>query len=123
MSGMMMMDSMMPAMHRMHAFAPAGLLGRAAALELGADQRSRLEEIRSRTAPALDSAMGAARVRQHELTDALAVELPDAGTVSARFAAAHAAMGLAHQIQLGAAIQAMHVLTIAQRTHATARHE
>lgn len=107
------MDSLMPAMHAMMAFAPAALLERRAELRLDDDQARRLSALANVSRPAHDSAMTAAQQHRRALRDALAGGDPAA---AGHVAAMHAAMGSAHAVQLRASLEARAVLTAGQRS-------
>jgi len=112
---MPMMDEMMAPMMRGMAFAPAHLLERKAALDLTAQQVTRLTAIGDAAKTAHDAAMNEAKTHMQELAQAMKAAAPDSNALKTHFQAAHAAMGRAHWTMLAAAAQARAVLTEGQR--------
>lgn len=115
MRGMAGMDSLMPAMHAMMAYAPAALLDRRAELRLDDDQASRLSRLAAGSRAAHDSAMMTAQHQRRTLSDAVAAGGDPAAAVR-HFTAMHEAMGLAHAAHLRAALEARAMLTAGQRS-------
>ena len=112
--GMGMMHDGMP-MQGLMVFAPQHLLGHRAALELTAQQVTRLEALRDAVKPAHDKAANAARAAGDSLQAALGAANPDTVLARRLFLAHHNAMGEAHWSMLKVTVQAKAVLTDAQR--------
>lgn len=112
---MPMMEEMMGPMMRGMAFAPAHLLDRKSALDLTAQQITRLTAIGDAAKTAHDAAMNEAKTHMQELAQAMKAAAPDTNALKTHFQAAHAAMGRAHWTMLAASAQARAVLTDLQR--------
>jgi len=110
----MMRETMRPMM-RVMAFTPGHLLERKDALELSAQQVTRLTALRDAAKPAHDAAMADAKTHGEALAKAMQASAPDTAAVRLHFQATHAAMGTAHWVMLKAAAQARGLLTDAQR--------
>jgi hypothetical protein len=108
------MDSLMGPLHAVMAYAPRQLLARRAELRLDEDQVSRLAGIPASGNPEHDSTLAAITRRRDALRQALAAL--DPATVTAHFAALHAAMGAMHGSMLRSALEARAVLTPGQRS-------
>lgn len=111
---MQMMDMMGPMMRTM-AFTPDHLLARKDALELTAQQVTRLTALRDAAKAAHDAAQAEMQTHMTALAQAMQAGAPDTGAVKQHFQAAHTAMGRAHWAMLVAAAQARALLTDAQR--------
>lgn len=110
-----MMGEMMRPMMRVMAFTPGHLLGRKDALELSAQQVTRLTALRDAAKPAHEAAMADAKTHGEALAKTMQASAPDTAAARLHFQAAHAAMGTAHWVMLKAAAQARGLLTDAQR--------
>jgi Spy/CpxP family protein refolding chaperone len=115
MGGMMGPDAgMMPGM-TLQAFAPDQLVSRRADLDLADEQVRRLEQIQADAKRDHDAAMVSHERYRTELMHALEADAPDPTTIRGLMAGARESMGQAHWAEMHAALQAMGVLTVAQR--------
>ncbi len=112
---MMHMMGLMGPMMRTMAFTPDHLLARKDALELTAQQVTRLTALRDAAKAAHDAAQAEMQTHMTELANAMRAGAPDTSAVKQHFQAAHAAMGRAHWAMLVAAAQARALLSDAQR--------
>jgi len=106
---------MMGSMMRTMAFTPDHLLARKDALQLTAQQVSRLTALRDVAKAAHDAAQAEMQTHMTEMAHAMGAAAPDTVAVKQHFQTAHAAMGRAHWAMLVAAAQARALLTDAQR--------
>ena len=105
----------MMAMQEMKAFAPEQLLARRDSLGLSAAQIARLTALGEATKSAHDAAHSGHQTHMEALMQAFRSATPDTTMLQQHFRAAHDAMGKAHALMLGAAVQAKAILTEAQR--------
>jgi Spy/CpxP family protein refolding chaperone len=110
-----MMHEMGPAMMKMMLYAPQHLLARKDALDLTADQVTRLTTLRDGTKAAHEAAMSEAKTHMGAIEQAADAVQPDTAALKSHFQSAHQAMGRAHWAMLASAAQARAVLTDAQR--------
>lgn len=111
---MQMMQMMGPMMEGM-AFAPDHLLARKDALQLSAQQVTRLTALRDAAQQAHDAAAAEAKTHMGEMTKAMDDAKPDTAQMKTHFQAAQTAMGRAQWAMLSAAAQARGLLTDQQR--------
>jgi Spy/CpxP family protein refolding chaperone len=113
--GMMGQDQdMMPGM-AIQAFAPEQLLSQRAELGLTDDQGKRLEQLQADAKREHDQAMASHDTYRDQMMEALQADTPDPTKIRGLMAGAHESMGQAHWAEMQAALQAMSVLTDAQR--------
>lgn len=115
MGHMQQMMGMMEPMMRGMAFTPEHLLARKDALELTAQQVTRLTALRDAAKTAHDAAHAEMQTHMEALQTAMKAASPDTNQLKQHFQAMHTAMGRAHWSMLTAAAQARAVLTDVQR--------
>jgi len=112
--GMMGEGMMMPGM-AVRGFAPEKLLAQRADLGLTDEQAKQLEQLQADAKRAHDEAMASHDKYRDQMTKAMAGDVPDPTVIHGLMAGAHASMGEAHWAEMQAALEAMQVLTEAQR--------
>ena len=117
MMGMMgpMMGAMMGPMMRTMAFMPDHLLARKDALELTAQQVTRITALRDAAKTAHDAAQTEMQTHIAAMAETMKTNAPDTTALKQHFQAALAAMSRAHWAMLSSAAQARAVLTDGQR--------